>query len=406
MIPANLRQRASGWATLLVAAALVGCGTPQKPPEMEAFERLRADHRTAAAVQVAPDIMRRADRAMVQARDRWENNDLEDAVQASLVGQARVYHAIALAEQADAERRAKKAARDKDVASEEAERLERDLAALQEQIALLERLNKTGAEQERLQAELAKQQQQATDEQQKLAQQLQTEKARAGVAEKLKAAELALKEAETVNAARYAAAPFGAASDMLARAKKELEGNQLEAARLSADLARQKAAVAIEEARPQFQQDAQAAERKTRAEAMASDAAGIRMVEVRRESRGSLQQLVLHMPGSVLFGKKAANTILSPDGGAVVDQVARLLQKYPDYPVQVIGHCERRGSQDALLARSLARAQSVFSALVSRGADARRMVVTGKGGDEPVSDNRSAAGRERNNRVELVFMYQ
>jgi flagellar motor protein MotB len=48
----------------------------------------------------------------------------------------------------------------------------------------------------------------------------------------------------------------------------------------------------------------------------------------------------------------------------------------------------------------------VFSALVVRGVDSKRMVVSGQGSAEPVADNRTAAGRDRNNRIEIVFLYQ
>ena len=58
------------------------------------------------------------------------------------------------------------------------------------------------------------------------------------------------------------------------------------------------------------------------------------------------------------------------------------------------------------MARSQAQATSVYSALVGRGVEAKRMVVSGNGGDEPVSDNRTTAGRALNNRVEVIFLYQ
>jgi outer membrane protein OmpA-like peptidoglycan-associated protein len=71
-----------------------------------------------------------------------------------------------------------------------------------------------------------------------------------------------------------------------------------------------------------------------------------------------------------------------------------------------VGYTDNRGKTGELLALSLARAQSVFSALVLRGVEAKRMVVSGQGGAEPVSDNRTVAGRAQNNRIEIVFLYQ
>jgi flagellar motor protein MotB len=34
------------------------------------------------------------------------------------------------------------------------------------------------------------------------------------------------------------------------------------------------------------------------------------------------------------------------------------------------------------------------------------MVVSGQGAADPIADNRTAAGRAQNNRIEIVFLYQ
>jgi outer membrane protein OmpA-like peptidoglycan-associated protein len=122
---------------------------------------------------------------------------------------------------------------------------------------------------------------------------------------------------------------------------------------------------------------------------------------VRIERRGDLQRLVLAIPD--LFGRKG--TGLASGHDAVIDSVAGLINKYPSYPVQVVGHTDSKGKSTELVALSAARAQSVFSALISRGVEAKRLLVSGLGGDEPIADNRSSSGRAKNNRVEIVFLY-
>ena len=72
----------------------------------------------------------------------------------------------------------------------------------------------------------------------------------------------------------------------------------------------------------------------------------------------------------------------------------------------VIGYTDSRGSRTSLLALSQARATAVYTGLIARGVDAKRMVVSGNGADEPVSENRTTAGRALNNRVEIIFIYQ
>jgi outer membrane protein OmpA-like peptidoglycan-associated protein len=69
----------------------------------------------------------------------------------------------------------------------------------------------------------------------------------------------------------------------------------------------------------------------------------------------------------------------------------------------VLGYTDSRGAAaNALLARSMARANSVYSALLSRGVESRRLTVSGYGSAEPIA----SPGRPANNRVEIVFVYQ
>ena len=83
-----------------------------------------------------------------------------------------------------------------------------------------------------------------------------------------------------------------------------------------------------------------------------------------------------------------------------------MLKKYPSYPVQIVGYTDNRGRAGEQLAFSLARAESVFSALVLRGVDAKRMVVSGQGVGR--ADRRQPHRRRPrpNNRIEIVFLYQ
>jgi flagellar motor protein MotB len=45
----------------------------------------------------------------------------------------------------------------------------------------------------------------------------------------------------------------------------------------------------------------------------------------------------------------------------------------------------------------------VQTALMSRGVDSKRVMATGQGGAEPISGGKD---RNRNNRIEIVFLYQ
>ena len=62
-------------------------------------------------------------------------------------------------------------------------------------------------------------------------------------------------------------------------------------------------------------------------------------------------------------------------------------------------------AHDKLVTLYETRAQAVFAALVSRGVESKRLMPSGVGSDEAIEDNRTSAGRAKNNRVEIVFLY-
>jgi outer membrane protein OmpA-like peptidoglycan-associated protein len=365
---------------------LGACATPPKPPELEAFEKLRADPGVRGAAQRSPDLVNGADRLLSRATDEWQDNDLVQSRNSALLGQVKLRHAMAVAEQAEAKRRMAAAESSTKVAEDEYARLQKELAAVNEQLALLRRLQETN--------------QQLSAEQQRG----QEERLRGGAADRISAAELAVKTADTVSAGTHAKVPYGVAVENLARARQEMAQGNFQAAQTSAELAKIKAEEAAATAKPIYERDAQTEQNKARAEALARDAAAIPGVVVRREARGSLQRLVIPLEAERFFPRKT--TTIASDKEAQLEPVALLLKKYPSYPVQIVGYTDNRGRTGEQLALSLARAESVFSALVVRGVDAKRMVVSGQGSAEPVADNRTPAGRARNNRIEIVFLYQ
>jgi outer membrane protein OmpA-like peptidoglycan-associated protein len=392
----SLRKASRSLAELAFLATVFGglaCGTPPKPPELEAFEKLRASPAVSAAAKRNPDLVKNADRLLVRAQKEWKDNDLEDARNAALMGQIKLKHALALSEQEEARRRIAAAESQTRKGEEEHARLQRDLAAVNEQVALLTKLQEAADERQRLAQQLTVEQQKASEE-----------RLKAGASDRISDAELAIKTADTVNAATHAKAQYGAATDNLARAKQEFQKAQYQAAQTSAEMARVKAHEAVAVAKPLYEQEAQAAENRARAEALARDAAAIPNVTVRREARGSLQRLVIPLQSDRLFTRR--ETTIPAGRDATIEPIANLMKKYASYPVQIVGYTDNRGKTGELLALSLARAQSVFSALVLRGVEAKRMVVSGQGGAEPVSDNRTVAGRAQNNRIEIVFLYQ
>lgn len=371
------------WIIALVAL-VASCAAPPKPRELEAFERIKADPLAEAAAKRDPALVGEADRLMALSRQEWQNGDVEQSRRDALMGSIKLQTALALVQQDQARARISRADTDYKKSEEEYARLSKDLQATSEQVALLEKLGES-----RSQAAAQKQQ-------------FGQERERAAARDKLHSAELALKTADTVDARTHAQAEYAAAADMVTRAQAELQSGNVQAAAQSAELARAKAEQAAQMAKPHYEQAEQTKTNKTRDEALSRDAAGIPGVSVRLERRGDVARLVL--PIRDLFVRK--QTQIAPGRDVRLDSVAQLLKKYPTYPVQIIGHTDNRGRHDELVAISQARAQAVMDALLSRGVDAKRLLVSGHGPDEPLTDNRTLSGRGQNNRVEIVFLYQ
>ena len=92
---------------------------------------------------------------------------------------------------------------------------------------------------------------------------------------------------------------------------------------------------------------------------------------------------------------------LTPPSMGVLDEAAATLAKNPDVKAEVAGHTDSTGSAARNRTLSQQRAESVMRYLVSKGVPAANLTARGYGPDQPVADNRTAAGRSANRRVEL-----
>jgi len=383
---------------LLLTTALAACATPPKPRELEAYDLLRSANNLQEANKRSPDLVAGAEKLADRSREEWQSNDLEESRRDAIMANIKLKTALALMEQEQLKAKIQTLSAEQAKAEEEASDLSEKLANETEKVTLLEKYvearKAADAEKQRLSAQMSSEQQKAQAVQERLALQLASE-------QKIAAAQLSLRTADTVDAAKYAKAEYSAASDMLAKATAELKQNDFPGAQASAEVAKKNADKATELAKPLYEQAEQTSQNKARDEALARDASGINGTDVRLERRGDLQRLVIAVPA--MFTKRKPDIAAGNDG--VIGAIAELIKKYPTYPVQIIGYTDNRGKASELLAISAARAQSVYSALASKGVETRRLMASGLGGDDPRFDNKTAPGRAKNNRIEIVFLY-
>ena len=395
----NGRAMAPRLACALLPALLVAaCATPPKPKELEAYEMLRTGNNLQEANKKSPDLVASAEKLGEKSREEWQSNDLEDSRRDAIMANIKLKTALTLMEQEQLKAKIQTLSADQAKAEEEAADLSEKLANETEKLALLQKYveaRKTAeADKQRLSAQMTSEQQKAQATQERLALQLASE-------QKIAAAQLSLRTADTVDASKFAKAEYSAASDMLAKASAELKQNDYAGAQASAEVAKKNADKAIEMAKPLYEQAEQTSQNKARDEALARDASAISGADVRLERRGDLQRLVIAVPQ--MFSKRKPDIAPGQDG--VLEAIAALLKKYPTYPVQIIGYTDNRGKASELLAVSAARAQTVYSALAAKGVETKRLMASGLGGDDPRFDNKSASGRAKNNRIEIVFLY-
>jgi OOP family OmpA-OmpF porin len=91
---------------------------------------------------------------------------------------------------------------------------------------------------------------------------------------------------------------------------------------------------------------------------------------------------------------------IRPKSYPTLNRVADLL-KNKNFSLRLAGHTDSQGSDAHNMALSKDRAESIKAYLVSEGVNASRVEATGYGETQPIASNKTAAGRQKNRRVEF-----
>jgi OOP family OmpA-OmpF porin len=86
-------------------------------------------------------------------------------------------------------------------------------------------------------------------------------------------------------------------------------------------------------------------------------------------------------------------------------EVAQILKDNPQLKMSIDGHTDNVGSDASNQKLSENRAGAVKNYLVKQGVEESRLIVTGYGESQPIADNKTAAGRQKNRRVEMKLSY-
>jgi chemotaxis protein MotB len=202
----------------------------------------------------------------------------------------------------------------------------------------------------------------------------------------------------------------------LARAGEEERTARLAAAWQDAEVARRATEEALE-ARELARK--QAGEAQRRAEAIEAKMTEITESQQRleQEMRSALEsrdiavselqgRLTVTILDRILFD--SGDATLRPEGMQILDQVAQVLARYTNRPVQVFGHTDNvpiRLRFPSNWELSTARAVAAVRYLTENaGVEPGRLSAVGCGEHQPIADNSTAEGRARNRRIALVVL--
>jgi len=90
----------------------------------------------------------------------------------------------------------------------------------------------------------------------------------------------------------------------------------------------------------------------------------------------------------------------------LLDQIAESFIENSHYFIEVQGHTDNTGKAETNKLLSQKRAQAVMDYLVKKGVSASRLTAVGYGSDVPIADNKTAAGRAKNRRVEFKITFE
>jgi len=119
-------------------------------------------------------------------------------------------------------------------------------------------------------------------------------------------------------------------------------------------------------------------------------------------TKETVKQLNDFLTKAVLF--ETNKTTLTGNAGTILDGIVAIMKEYANTRFEVDGHTDNVGKKAANQILSEGRANAIKDYLIKSGVEAERIEAKGFGMDKPVATNKTAAGRAKNRRVEIILI--
>ena len=96
---------------------------------------------------------------------------------------------------------------------------------------------------------------------------------------------------------------------------------------------------------------------------------------------------------------KTGSATITNSSFKFLDDIADYMKANPSFTLSIVGHTDNTGSDEYNQKLSEDRAESVKSYLMKKGIGEISITAEGKGESEPIADNNTPEGREKNRRV-------
>jgi outer membrane protein OmpA-like peptidoglycan-associated protein len=97
-------------------------------------------------------------------------------------------------------------------------------------------------------------------------------------------------------------------------------------------------------------------------------------------------------------------TIIRKTSYPILQKVISILKEYPEISIEIEGYTDSKGNAEHNLKLSDKRANAVMKFLVKNGIERSRLTAKGFGIKNPIADNNTEEGRQKNRRVEFKII--